>query len=48
MAASLKELFDDKFGQYKQALQRMETVKPEKISSNLESTVTQFFARVIE
>jgi hypothetical protein len=47
MASHLKDIFDEKFTQYKQCVQRMETVKPERISSNLETTVSQFFQHVL-
>jgi hypothetical protein len=39
MASNLKDIFDEKFSLYKKSLQRMETVRPEKISTNLETTV---------
>jgi hypothetical protein len=44
MASNLKDIFDEKFSLYKKSLQRMEAVRPEKISTNLENTVNQFFA----
>ena len=47
MASNLKDIFDEKFSLYKKSLQRMETVRPEKISTNLETTVNQFFAQVL-
>lgn len=43
MASNLKDVFDDRFKLYKSSLERMEAVRPEKISTNLESTVNQFF-----
>jgi hypothetical protein len=47
MASNLKDIFDEKFSLYKKSLQRMEAVRPEKISTNLETTVNQFFAQVL-
>ena len=48
MASNLKDIFDEKFSLYKKSLQRMEAVRPEKISTNLETTVNQFFAQVLK
>ena len=39
MASNLKDVFDDRFKLYKSSLERMEAVRPEKISTNLENTV---------
>ena len=39
VASNLKDLFDEKFSLYKESLNRMEEVKPDKISNNLQSTV---------
>ena len=47
MASNLKDIFDEKFSLYKKSLQRMEAVRPEKISTNLETTVNQLFAQVL-
>ena len=47
MASNLKEVFDEKFNQYKQTLSRIDTVKPEKITSKLETTVNDYFNLVL-
>eukprot|EP00347_Sterkiella_histriomuscorum_P016679 403352271 len=46
VASQLKDLFDEKFSLYRDSLNKMDEVKPEKISSNLQSTVKQFFTQV--
>ena len=48
MASNLKDVFDERFKLYKTSLERMDAVRPEKISSNLESTVNHFFAQVLK
>lgn len=40
----MKDLFDEKFSLYRESLTRMDDVKPDKISKNLEQTVTSFFS----
>lgn len=47
MASNLKDIFDEKFSLYKRSLSRMEAVRPEKITTNLENTVNQFFSQVL-
>jgi hypothetical protein len=48
MASNLKDVFDERFKLYKSSLERMDAVRPEKISTNLESTVNLFFAQVLK
>ena len=46
VAANLKDLFDEKFSQYKNSLTQMNQIAPQQISQQLESTVNLFFETV--
>jgi len=46
IAGNLKDLFDQKFLQYKASLESMQTIAPQQISQQLEGTVDNFFKQI--
>jgi hypothetical protein len=46
VASNLKDLFDEKFANYKHSLSEMSAIAPQVISTTLESTVNKFFTSI--
>ena len=48
IAGSLKGVFDDKFNEYKEHMEKMSDIAPKAISLHLERTVSEFFGKIAE
>lgn len=48
VASELKELFDEKFNNYKNQLGKMQDIAPQKISKAIDQTILNFFSQLEE
>jgi len=48
IAQNLKGVFDTKFGDYQEQMNKMSDIAPKAISIHLERTVSEFFGKIAE